>query len=69
MYDPTPTGKTRFRVQHIPSGFVGTKQVLVLQLEMEYPEGPPDWNGMPRYRAQTVWEDAGVEHLSIKLNI
>ena len=49
------TGKTRYR-----SGF---NKVLILQVEENLGEGPPDFDGMPKWMPGVIWRDAKVEDL------
>ena len=53
------TGNIRYRIQNLffqPS-------VLVLQVEVEYGDGPLDYNLMPQYLAGKTWRDAVVTDL------
>jgi len=55
------TGNTRYRIQNLcfrPS-------VLVLQVEIEFGDGPSDHNGMPQYLAGKIWRDAVVSDLRL----
>ena len=56
------TGQIRFR-PHI-RGFFIRRTLLILQVEVEFTDGPPDANGMPRWLAGKVWRDAGMEDLT-----
>lgn len=64
-YEPVPTGRMRLREQH-RSGLIFSKpSLLVLQVEVDVPEGPPDSNGLPQWLATRTWMDAQVKHLPI----
>lgn len=58
----TLTGKTRYRSDCV--GFINRKDVLVLQVQTKWSDGPNDHNGMPTYLAGEGWRDAGVEDLA-----
>ncbi|UTC27944.1 hypothetical protein [Stenotrophomonas phage A1432] len=59
-----PTGKTRHRIHKT----LFREPVLVLQVELSYPDGPGDSYGLPEYLAGRMWVDARMEHLSILPN-
>lgn len=57
MIPDRPTGNTRFRVQ-------GWTHLLVLQVQVEFDDGPPDSNGMAMWLAGKMWRDARTEDLA-----
>ncbi|UIS24797.1 hypothetical protein AXL1_02 [Stenotrophomonas phage vB_SmaS-AXL_1] len=64
-YEPVPTGRMRLRAQP-RKGFFGSREpLLVLQAEVDVPDGPPDSNGLPQWLATRTWVDAQVKHLPI----
>ena len=56
------TGRTRFVAQRI--GTIRKREVLVFQVEVAWPDGPPDSNGMPQYLRGTGWRDATTADIS-----
>lgn len=56
----TPTGRIRYRTERR----MFKPDVLVLQVEVEYGDGPSDSNGMPEYLAGKSWRDARPEDLA-----
>lgn len=55
-YDDTLTGNIRYRVATV--GFLPRQQVVILQVEVGRPDGPPDANGMPLWTSCRTWRDA-----------
>lgn len=51
-----PTGRYRFRIEK--RWF--KKPLLVLQIEVRWGDGPPDFHGLPKWLAGTGWRDAEV---------
>ncbi|XAQ48583.1 hypothetical protein [Xanthomonas phage vB_XeuM-YB23] len=66
-YEPVPTGRMRLRAQPAAgwARLFGAEPRLVLQAEVDVPDGPPDANGMPQWLATRTWVDARVQHLPI----
>ena len=58
------TGRTRLRPHTV--GTFNKRILLVLQIEVTYPDGPGDWHGMPEYLAGTVWRDATISDVTQK---
>lgn len=56
-----PTGKIRYRTQRKLFG----PDLIVLQIEVTFSDGPGDSNGCPEYLGGTIWVDARLEHLSL----
>ena len=56
-----PTGRTRYRTQR--RWF--KPDVLVLQIEVEFGDGPPDHDGLPIYLEGRRWRDATAEDVSV----
>ena len=55
------TGRTRYRTER--RWF--KPDVLVLQVEVTYGDGPSDHNGLPAYLAGTGWRDALPQDLTV----
>lgn len=56
-----PTGKIRYRTQRRLCG----PDLIVLQIEVTFSDGPGDSNGCPEYLGGTTWVDARLEHLTV----
>jgi len=52
------TGKKRYRVEN---GWLF--KGVVLQVEVQWDDGPDDWQGMPEYLRGIMWRDARPEDL------
>ena len=61
MGSDTLTGEIRYRTQRV--GLFGSREVLVLQVRVTWPDGPDDWHGMPEYLSGTGWRDATLKDL------
>jgi len=61
--DEHPTGRTRYRTER--RWF--KPDVLVLQIEVRFEDGPPDHHGMPIYLKGSRWRDATPEDLALVL--
>lgn len=55
----TPTGRVRHRL-YTPLFSLGPP-LFVLQVEVDYTDGPDDWRGMPTYLGGRRWRDAVAE--------
>lgn len=60
IIEGTLTGRTRYRELTRVFGH----SLLVLQVEVEFGDGPPDYNGMPLYLQGVAWRDAQVTDLA-----
>lgn len=52
----------RFVATNVGS-FFNSQQVYALQVLNHYPDGPPDYNGLPTHLAYTKWEYATAQDL------
>ncbi len=62
MINEKLTGQTRYRLHNPIFG----APLLVLQVEVEWGEGDPDFNGMPSYPPGKGWRDAKVSDLTTR---
>jgi len=57
------TGRTRVRVAEI-GGMFNKRQVVILQVETTWPDGPLDSNGLATWLRGQGWRDAKPEDLA-----
>lgn len=58
------TGATRHRAEVV--GIIRRRVKLVLQVEVEWGDGPPDCNGMPEFLRGRGWRDADPADLAAR---
>jgi hypothetical protein len=59
----TLTGQTRYRCE--TRGLFSKTNLLVLQVEASWGDGPDDCHGLPTYLGGKGWRDARVEDLTL----
>lgn len=59
MYGEQLTGEIRYRIE--TNGFFNHHEILVLQVQIKWPDGPNDWQGNPENLAGAGWRDAKPE--------